>query len=234
MSAPPIGMMISTPSTNAIAVIDEERRPLRRRGRRSRSATPKPTITSDSSRLTRCWPLKTTGALENSRNFLPRPASLPNAMTEPEKVIAPTNVPMNSSTRLPAGIGSAMLKARGLLTTATAMSTAARPTSECIAATSSGICVISTRLATNQPISAADGQGAERQIQTVCVTAKVTSTAIAMPTMPNRLPRRARQRVRQALERQDEEDAGDEVEKGDLVGGHAAASRAPSPSVPSS
>ncbi len=98
-----------------------------------------------------CWPLNTTGALENSRNCLPRPASLPKAITEPEKVIAPTNVPMNSSTRLPAGIGSCTPNAGGLLTTAMAMSTAAMPTSECIAATSSGICVISTRLATIQP-----------------------------------------------------------------------------------
>jgi hypothetical protein len=93
------------------------------------------------------------GALENSRNFLPRFASLPNAITEPENVIAPTKVPMNSSTRLPRGSGTGMLKASGLLTTAKAMSTAARPTSECIAATNSGICVISTRLATYQPMT---------------------------------------------------------------------------------
>ena len=50
-----------------------------------------------------CCPLNTTGALENSRSILPSPASLPNAITDPENVIAPTNVPMNSSTRLPAG-----------------------------------------------------------------------------------------------------------------------------------
>jgi hypothetical protein len=31
------------------------------------------------------------------------PESLPNAITEPEKVMAPTNVPMKSSMRLPYG-----------------------------------------------------------------------------------------------------------------------------------
>ena len=79
----------------------------------------------------------------------------------------------------------------GVLTTAVAMSTAARPTSECIAATSSGICVISTRLAAYQPIEAAHHQRAERERHAFCVTAKVTSTAITMPTMPKRLPCRA-------------------------------------------
>ena len=117
-----------------------------------KNATPKPIITSASTRLTMCWPLNTTGALENSRKCLPRPASLPNAMTEPEKVSAPTKVPMKSSSRLPAGSCAGMPKAVGLLTTETAISTAAMPTSECIAATSSGICVICTRRATNAPI----------------------------------------------------------------------------------
>ena len=40
-------------------------------------------------------------ALEQRNLYLPE--SLPNAITEPENVIAPTNVPMNSSTRLPYG-----------------------------------------------------------------------------------------------------------------------------------
>ena len=34
-----------------------------------------------------------------------RPDSLPNAITEPENVIAPMNVPMKSSSLLPGGIG---------------------------------------------------------------------------------------------------------------------------------
>ena len=45
-----------------------------------------------------------------------------------------------------------MPNAAGLCTTAMAISTAAIPTSECMAATSSGICVISTRLATIAPM----------------------------------------------------------------------------------
>ena len=148
---------------------------------------PKPIIATNISRLTVCWPLKTTGALENSRNLLPRPASLPKAITEPENVIAPMNVPRKSSMRLPAGIGSSRLNAVGVLTTAVAMSTAARPTSECIAATSSGICVISTRFAAYQP-TRPPTTSAPSETQTFCVTAKVTSTAITMPTMPKRLP----------------------------------------------
>ncbi len=151
---------------------------------------PSATITTAIRRFTSCWPLKTTGALENSRNFFPRLASLPKAMTEPEKVIAPTNVPMNSSTRLPRGIGNGMLNAFGLLTTAHAMRTAARPTSECIAATSSGICVISTRLATYQPTTPPTVR-ARSAHWTWPVIASVVTTAIAMPAMPNRLPRRA-------------------------------------------
>jgi hypothetical protein len=130
------------------------------------------------------------GALENSRNFFPRFASLPKAITDPENVIAPTNVPMNSSTRLPAGIGSPILKASGLLTTATAISTAARPTSECMAATSSGICVISTRLATTHPTTPPTTSAA-MAMSTRPLIHSVVTTAIDMPVMPNRLPRRA-------------------------------------------
>ncbi|CAB3810425.1 hypothetical protein LMG27177_07203 [Paraburkholderia fynbosensis] len=63
---------------------------------------PKPSIAMASIRLIRCWPLYTTGAPWKSRNLY-LPDSLPNAITEPENVIAPTNVPMNSSMRLPNG-----------------------------------------------------------------------------------------------------------------------------------
>ena len=112
MSAPPIGMMISTPSTNAIAVITMN-------GSHwpsfaaMKNATPNPIITIASTRFSRCWPGNTTGALEKRRNFFPRPASLPKAITEPENVIAPTKVPMKSSRRLPVGSGSGRLNAVG-------------------------------------------------------------------------------------------------------------------------
>src|ERR1700754_3459284 len=98
MSAPPIGMMISTPSTNAISV-------MMMNGSHDcvrKNRIPKPSIASASSRLIMCWPAYTTGAPWNSRNLY-LPDSLPNAITEPENVSAPTKVPINSSMRLPYG-----------------------------------------------------------------------------------------------------------------------------------
>ena len=83
-----------------------------------------------------------------------------------------------------------MPKAPGLLTTAMAMSTAARPTSECMAATSSGICVISTRLATSQPTMPPTASAASVR-STRRVMSSVVATAMVMPAMPKRLPRRA-------------------------------------------
>ena len=115
---------------------------------------PKAIIAIARARFSMCWPAKTTGAPWNRRNLY-LPESLPKAMTEPENVIAPTKVPMNSSIRLPMGMGwprSTMLKASGSATTAIAMNTAARPIMECMKATSSGILVISTRLAMIVPI----------------------------------------------------------------------------------
>src|SRR5690606_38823126 len=101
MSAPPMGMMMSTPRTNASMV-------MMMNGSHDCVAMnhrPQPSMASASTRLTICWPEKTTGAPWNSRNLY-FPDSLPKAMTEPENVMAPTNVPMNSSRRLPVGIGS--------------------------------------------------------------------------------------------------------------------------------
>ncbi|VVE90616.1 hypothetical protein PBR20603_04602 [Pandoraea bronchicola] len=150
MSAPPIGMMMSTPSTKAMAVMMTNGVQLCE----TKNAPPKPSIAIANARFTMCWPLKTTGAPWNSRNLY-LPESLPKAMTEPENVIAPTNVPMNSSMRLPGGSGwpaATIPKAAGSATAATAIHTAARPISECMAATSSGILVISTLRATYAPM----------------------------------------------------------------------------------
>ena len=111
-------------------------------------------MASAMARLTKCWPANTTGAPWNSRNLY-LPESLPKAMTDPENVIAPTKVPMKSSSRLPTGSGwpgAARPKAWGSPTIATAMATAARPIMLCMKATSSGILVISTRLAMIVPI----------------------------------------------------------------------------------
>ena len=56
-------------------------------------------------RFTQCWPLNCTGAPWNRRNLY-LPESLPKAITEPLKVMAPMAAPRNSSRRFPAGIGS--------------------------------------------------------------------------------------------------------------------------------
>ncbi|MCY1243356.1 hypothetical protein D9M72_563680 [compost metagenome] len=66
--------------------------------------------------------------------------------------MAPTKQPMKSSMRLPSGMScepaAVMPKAAGSATAATEINTAARPISECIAATNSGILVICTFFAT--------------------------------------------------------------------------------------
>ncbi len=83
------------------------------------------------------------------------PESLPKAITEPLKVMAPMAAPRNSSSRLPVGIGapfsSPCSSAAGSATAATAMKTAARPIMLWKNATSSGILVISTVLARQAP-----------------------------------------------------------------------------------
>jgi len=114
---------------------------------------PRPIVSAPSTPLSRCWPLKVTGAPWNRRNLY-LPESLPKAMTEPEKVMAPMAAPRKSSILLPNGMATplaAMPKAQGSATAATAMNTAARPIMLCMKATSSGILVISTRLAMMAP-----------------------------------------------------------------------------------
>ena len=100
ISAPPIGMMMSTPSTKAKASIKKNASQLSVRIK----ATPSPTVAMPKARLTMCWPLKVTGAPWKSRNLY-FPESLPKAMTEPLKVIAPIAAPKKSSNRLPTGMG---------------------------------------------------------------------------------------------------------------------------------
>ncbi len=82
------------------------------------------------------------------------PLSLPQAMTEPLKVMAPMAAPRNSSKRFPLGMAwplATMPKAQGSATAAMAMNTAARPIMLWKKATSSGILVISTVLARQAP-----------------------------------------------------------------------------------
>jgi len=82
-----------------------------------------------------------------------------------------------------------------------AMHTAARPISECIAATSSGILVISTRFAATAPIApptTTPSSTSPKPMPPVCICsfslnirAMVVRTAMPMPVMPNALPMRA-------------------------------------------
>ena len=119
-------------------------------------------------------------------------------MTEPEKVIAPINVPTKSSNRLPPGMSpltNSIPNAVGSATAATAMNTADIPIIECMNATSSGILVISTRLAINAPspppttippktLTKPDSDPTDN----FTISATVVTTAIAMPIIPNELP----------------------------------------------
>ncbi len=109
---------------------------------------PEPIIAMPIARLRKCWPLNTIGAPDI------RPDSLAKAITEPENVMAPMKVPRKSSSLLPVGITAGRPNDCGLCTADTAISTAAMPTSEWNAATSSGICVICTRRAMTVPTMA--------------------------------------------------------------------------------
>ncbi|MCY1340928.1 hypothetical protein D9M69_268550 [compost metagenome] len=150
MSAPPIGMMISTPMTKARAT-SRAKAPMLPVKVKYR---PRPMMARPTSRFSLCWPANCTGAPWNRRNLY-LPDSLPKAITEPEKVMAPMAAPRNSSRRLPAGMASpscaTMPSDCGSTTAAMAMNTAARPIMLCMKATSSGILVISTRLAMIEP-----------------------------------------------------------------------------------
>ena len=70
------------------------------------------------------------------------------------------------------------------------MSTAARPTRECMAATSSGMLVICTRLAATMPMRPPTTI-IPSATSTRLVMARVVTMAMVMPTMPNTLPRLA-------------------------------------------
>ncbi len=61
-------------------------------------AMPKANMAIARARLSQCCPPNTTGALRIL------PDSLPKAITEPLKVMAPTKVPMKSSSRFPRGM----------------------------------------------------------------------------------------------------------------------------------
>ena len=114
-------------------------------------------------------------------------ANLPKANIDAEKVIAPIKQPTNNSNRAMVLCSTPVCN-----TLASAMATADRPTKECIKATVSGICVMATVRAFQVPTTAPStiaptintntGLGAKK---------KVVIMAIAIPIIPNRLPRMA-------------------------------------------
>ena len=132
-------------------------------------------MASASTRLRMCWPPKING-LEPKRA-----ESLPYATTEAVKVMAPMKAPMKSSMRWAPVCSSPVWKIA-----ATAISTATRPTSECMAATSSGICVICTRRASVAPMAPPMMRppAMNARLGRCSAIAAVVMMAMAMPIMP--------------------------------------------------
>src|SRR5215467_12237570 len=97
------------------------------------------------------------------------------------------------------------------------------PTSEWNAATSSGIAVMGTRRAITAPvpppIAMPTTTSAQAPMPAGGWEASVVTMAIAMPIMPNRLPP-ARLGIRQPTQRENEENAGDQIKQRDDIGGH--------------
>src|SRR5580692_8713249 len=125
---------------------------------------------------------------------LMRPESFRNAIMEPVNVMAPMATPSDISIRLWPWIAPStpMPNAAGAYSAPAATSTAAMPTSEWKAATSSGIDVIGTRRAITAPMPPPIATARIMSSQAVPSAggwaASVVATAIAMPIMPNRLP----------------------------------------------
>ena len=127
---------------------------------------------------------------------LMRPESFRNAITEPVNVMAPMATPSDISIRLWPWMAPStpMPNAAGAYSAPAATSTAAMPTSEWNAATSSGIEVIGTRRAITAPMPPPSAMPTITSTQALkpaggCA-ASVVRIAIAMPIMPSVLPRR--------------------------------------------
>src|ERR1700735_1479030 len=125
---------------------------------------------------------------------LMRPASFKDAITDPVTVTAPMATPSDISIRLWPWMAPStpMPKAAGAYSAPAATSTAAMPTSEWNAATSSGIEVIGTRRAITAPMPPPSAMPSTTSPQAAADAggwaATVVSTAIAMPIMPKKLP----------------------------------------------
>src|SRR5215813_267365 len=145
MSAPPIGMMIRAPNTSAVMVMAQN----------STGSPPerqKLAISTTNSAASAALIRWRAGRMMGLPDM--RPDSLAKAITEPVKVTAPMATPSDISNRLVAAMsrGWPMPKASGAYSAPAATNTAANPTSEWNAATSSGIDVIGMRRAMAAPM----------------------------------------------------------------------------------
>ena len=125
--------------------------------------TPSQTQARSIAKLSRCRPGRSSGLLPIT------PCSLPQAITDPVNVSAPMNTPMKvSMSWIVCSAPTSVLAGCSLLLIPT--STAAAPTKLCRIATSCGIAVIETRVATTAPMSPAIS------------TAPMTTGEVASPT----------------------------------------------------
>ena len=183
MSAPPIGMMSSTPSTSDTATISQKIRKLSVVTRRMMSTTramPSAAFTT--------WRIGSMIGLPDMR-----PSSFRNAMTDPVKVTAPMATPRLISMRAWPWMSATvpMPKLSGAYIAAAATITAARPTSEWNAATSCGIEVIGMRRAVTAPTLppiARPSTISQKPPKLGVASASVVRMAMPMPIMPNMLP----------------------------------------------
>ena len=134
-----------------------------------------------------CWPLKVIGDPDII------PWSFKKAITDPEKVIAPTAAPIDISTKLPRLIfpGDPRLKASGFKKAEIATNTAARPTRLWNPATNSGIAVIGILYAINAPIKPPNDKKIKTNINPLekfPMDRNVTAIAINIPKIPNKFP----------------------------------------------
>ena len=121
------------------------------------------------------------------------PWSFKKAITEPEKVIAPTAAPIDISIKLASLIfpGDPRLKAPGLINADIATNTAAKPTKLWKPATSSGIAVIGILYAIKAPIDPPISKKTKTKIKPVekfPTERNVTVTAIIIPIIPKKFP----------------------------------------------
>ena len=121
------------------------------------------------------------------------PCNFKKAITEPEKVIAPTAAPIDISIKLPSFIfpGTPRLNASGFKKAETATNTAASPTKLWNPATNSGIAVIGILYAMKAPIEPPTKININTKInpeEKLPVDKNVTVTAIIIPKIPNKFP----------------------------------------------